>query len=144
MFKDARVGDRVWSMKRGWQEVVEIRPNAIYHIILKTFYGFVTITFDGKESVNDLLPTNFWNEIKIDPPPRPKRKVKRMTNGVWVNYYPSTKMWGSGHLTKEDAEGWGQPGAVQIYVPPQEYEVEERGFGGGQKNSKSMRRRSEV
>jgi hypothetical protein len=82
MFKDAKAGDRVWSVRRGWGSVKAIHEGG-YSIIVKFencpelgSYGY-----DGMEFHHDVFPTLFWDEVKIVPPPKPKRKVKKVIEG---------------------------------------------------------------
>ena len=89
MFKDAKVGDKVWSVQEGWGEISQIAPTSAWPVRVEfPNKNSNSYTFDGKEYECHDLPTLFWDEVKIDPPPRPKRKGKRVLEG-WVNIYPA-------------------------------------------------------
>lgn len=75
MFRNAKVGDRVWSFEFGWGTIVEIKNNFTYSIFIK-FDGqldLFSFTFSGKR-FNETKQTLFWNEIKFE---IPKRKLKK-------------------------------------------------------------------
>lgn len=71
-FRDAKVGDRVWSIRHGWGEIAQI------------YAGSFRVRYDngatsgmsvmGAEYLSDTNPTVFWNEFPIPDPPKPKRK----------------------------------------------------------------------
>lgn len=73
MFRNAKVGDKVWSMRNCWGTIVEINPN--YGCPLRVEFNNCdftnSFTMDGKEYVNDINPTLFWNEIKYETPKKP-------------------------------------------------------------------------
>lgn len=73
MFRNAKVGDRVWSIRHCWGTIVEINPN--YGCPLRVEFdkcdGLTSFTMDGKEYVDDINPTLFWDEIKFNIPERP-------------------------------------------------------------------------
>jgi hypothetical protein len=86
-FRDAKVGDRVWSMKWGWGDIRKI--NYEYSTVdYQSFKNNLLYKFnwDGRENSEDTSPTLFWDEVKIVPPPKPKSKVKKVIGG-WTCYY---------------------------------------------------------
>lgn len=60
-FSNYKVGDRVWNVIDGWQEVVEIFEGSKYPI--KTVSASYTI--DGRYIEIDEFPTIYHNEFKI-------------------------------------------------------------------------------
>ena len=74
-FENAKVKDRVWSVEFGWGTVDSVHPYIEVIFQNNQMYRFNS---DGSRfftlKVNQTL---FWDEIKIVPPERPKRKVLR-------------------------------------------------------------------
>ena len=72
MFKDAKAGDKVWDIRRGWGEVSYIEHTGKYPIFVK-FSNYVSGKFstEGKEFLNDINPTLYWDEFRIIPPKKP-------------------------------------------------------------------------
>lgn len=69
MFKNAKVGDRVWDFCNGWGTITNIDNEIIYPIDVK-FDNDVLMCFndDGKYYSTDIHPRLFWNEIKFEIP----------------------------------------------------------------------------
>ena len=105
MFRDAKVGDRVWWFPLGWSEIID--TNKDMGILAKSPQGNVCwFLFNGRLASNDIYPTIYWDEIQITPPPKPKRKVKKTIEG-WANIYhlnPDGVTLLYMHNTKESAE----------------------------------------
>lgn len=71
MFRNAKVGDRVWDFSKGWGTIVQI-CNDNYPITVQFEVGEIgAFTFEGKCSYSDLYPRLFWNEIKFEIPEKP-------------------------------------------------------------------------
>ena len=82
MFSNAKVGDRIWNVVQGWGEVVQIDNDPIYPLGIQFENGITEkFTLDGKGNRRDKYPCLYWDEIKIIPPPKPKRKVKKTVEG---------------------------------------------------------------
>ena len=70
-FENAEVGNRVWSSKHGWGRITKIDKSKVFNLLVASFLLpdntpiEITYTFDGRESLFDLHPTLFWNEIKL-------------------------------------------------------------------------------
>lgn len=78
MFKDAKVGDKVFDyIKQDWGTVRYIE-NSLYSLEVEFNNGDVKyFTMDGKLFNDDTLPILFWDEVKpIVPPKKPKPKLK--------------------------------------------------------------------
>ena len=85
MFQNAKVGDKVWSVLRGWGTILDINCGA-YPILVwfpeeTLSHGRGSYTFDGKYRAEDLVPELYWN--KIDLPEAPEKPIKRLTG--WYN-----------------------------------------------------------
>ena len=92
-FSSAKVGDRVWSSRFGYGVVetvtstpIGLHPNSDTKMGIKFDNQWAWYLIDGKQNGHDAFPTLFWDEVKITPPPKPKRKVKKVVEG-WVNLY---------------------------------------------------------
>lgn len=91
-FRNAKVGDRVWSIRFGWGKITEVLPRELYSIVAGFNNTSSSFTFDGKYDSTDINPELFWNEFKIPPEafvkPQPKLEVDTK---VWVWECPDTK-----------------------------------------------------
>ena len=80
-FENAKVGDRVWSVEFGWGRVDSVHP---YKEVIFQNNQMYRFNSDGSRfftlKVNQTL---FWDEIRIVPPERPKRKVVKTMN-LWA------------------------------------------------------------
>jgi hypothetical protein len=123
MFKDAKVGDRVWSITDGWGTIYNIDTDSEWPVKVKFENVKDSFDYDGKEHKHECNPTLFWDEITIVPPPRPKRKVVKKGT-VYLNIYPN-------HITAYANKDQAilvnkQSDIVAIAVPSHySYEVEE-------------------
>lgn len=89
MFADAKAGDRVYSFTRGWGVISEIREGTGYGIYVSFKKNTrETYTFEGRRFLEDRVPSLFWDEVYITPPPQPKRKVTK-TDEAWKVHLPS-------------------------------------------------------
>lgn len=124
MFADVKVGDRVWSVLCGWGVVVDI-DTSHYPVDVNFDAGSCDcFTFEGKQEIRDTSPALFWDEIKIVPPPRPKRKVTKTLEG-WINLYPGGSTSGNLHPTESVADQKADPGRIACVHVTGTYEVEE-------------------
>lgn len=71
MFRNAKIGDRVWDYLCGWGTIIEISNDN------RSFYPLVvefgkkeqgTYTFNGKRYIEELNQRLFWEEIKFEIP----------------------------------------------------------------------------
>lgn len=68
-FKDAKVGNKVWGITRGWGTI--IRNNEFYErpILVEFSDGSeLEYLYTGCQHEDDINPTLFWNEIKFTLP----------------------------------------------------------------------------
>ena len=65
MFENAKIGDKVWDIRLGWGEIIEIGYTILYPITVKFDSIIDKYTFEGKWAIKDKFPTLFWNEFKI-------------------------------------------------------------------------------
>lgn len=69
MFKNAKVGDRVWFFEHGWGTIINIFYEKEYPIIFKSDTDKIcNFRFDGRRDISDINPSLFWNEIKFEIP----------------------------------------------------------------------------
>lgn len=73
MFRNAKVGDRVWDFLKGWGTVIDISWDEDYPIFVKFDYEeFKTcFTYKGFADKDDKKPRLFWDEIKFEIPEKP-------------------------------------------------------------------------
>ena len=71
MFKNAKVGDRVWDFSKSWGIIEKICDDDYPIVVLFENKEIETFTFEGKYSCSDLYPRLFWNEIKFEIPEKP-------------------------------------------------------------------------
>lgn len=72
IFSDAKVGDRAWSFEYGWGTITHVFYENEYPIIFKSDTNKIcNFRVDGKRDINDINPSLFWNEIKIEIPEKP-------------------------------------------------------------------------
>ena len=101
-FRSARVGDKLWSPRYGWRPIRKLDEScSMFPLCMSLECGCQWIRMDGKMKSRDIHPSWFWDEIKIEPPPRPRRLVKKFVE-IWVNRYQN-KSYGGLYNTKEDA-----------------------------------------
>lgn len=89
MLRNVKVGDRVWSVRKGWLEVRAVHPTNTYAVELKdcgsaSKSGYCSCTFSGLANILDKYPSFFLSEIKIEVP----KRVVEKTLTVLLNYYP--------------------------------------------------------
>ena len=71
--REVKVGDRLWSILDGWITITVISDHPCYPIeSAENNY-----TSDGKLYNSNRGRVLFWDEVKIDPPPPPKQKVRK-------------------------------------------------------------------
>jgi hypothetical protein len=84
-FENAKPGDRVWDIRKGWGTIDKLNPHSVYSIIVNfdlDKQGEFTYTVKGKSFMSDINQSLFWNELKIEAPEKPPRT--KLVNGVEV------------------------------------------------------------
>jgi hypothetical protein len=123
-FEEAKVGDRVWDVLWGWGTIEGIKMHEDYPIRVKFDggrYDYFTVGgFIETENNNRSL---FWDEVKLEAPERPKRKVKKTYECWCLKRIDGYSIY---YSRKENAELYQQDyeGSVIIHLTG-EYEVEE-------------------
>jgi len=90
MFKDAKIGDRVFDYTlQEWGKIVAIEHKDQAYPINVSFGECLTkdYTINGSYSLGDVVPVLFWDEVRpITPPEKPLPKLKVDTRVlVWEN-----------------------------------------------------------
>ena len=71
-FETAKVGDRVWSITKGWGEIFRIDKRSEYPLYVKyDSTGYDTFTFGGYLLESYVMRSLFWDEVVIDAPAKP-------------------------------------------------------------------------
>ena len=72
MFKDAKVGDKVWNIRRGWGEIISTEWSNLHPILVEFLNSKnASFTTEGKEVPGDINPSLYWDEFRIVPPKKP-------------------------------------------------------------------------
>ena len=90
MFRRAKVGDKVWSLTRGWGTIIIVEDHgqsSDYPIHVRFDKGCTNCyTVCGKFYTHDINPTLFWDEIKLEIPKKPLPELEVDTKVlVWNN-----------------------------------------------------------
>jgi len=124
--REVKVGDRMWSAVSGYGVVTSIYLADDYIICLRAD-GLGSNNYCSNGAFYKGGPRClFWSEPKFDPPPPPKRKVKKWQ---WALKYPGGDRWTLSHYASDYLEisAWTWP--VDIIIGPRvdatEIEVEE-------------------
>ena len=90
MFSNAKIGDKVWSLTRGWGTITideDHGQSSDYPIHVRFDKGsndYYTVC--GKFYTHDINPSLFWDEIKLEIPKKPLHKLEVDTKVlVWNN-----------------------------------------------------------
>jgi hypothetical protein len=101
MFKDAKIGDKVWYIGRGWGTIVDIVINS-YPIAVEFKPGQVlSFLDDGRLFIDDEFPVLFWAESDISAGAYIKPLPKDTKVLVWdMNEFEALKRYFS-HFDKD-------------------------------------------
>ena len=90
-FELACVGDRVWSLRLGWGEIISMRNGLNYPLLVKFSGTTCSFTVDGRENLH--MPRYlFWDEVVIEAPTKPLPDLAVDTKViVWSDTTPKTK-----------------------------------------------------
>ena len=75
MFKNAKIGDKLYSIEEGWG-VLEDIIDSDYPLIVQFKFQRISFTIDGKRWRLSKNPTLFWDEIKFEIPKKPLPDIK--------------------------------------------------------------------
>lgn len=85
-FQNVKIGDRVWDFIHGWGFVDSVTEDSfIVHFgqnLFKIDFGY--FKRNARSTLISGPRTLFWDEVKIIPPPKPRKRVKKVTKG-WIN-----------------------------------------------------------
>jgi len=128
-FENAKVGERLWHIRRGWGTVSAIFTDGVEVVMdaeepyVSLGYNMPFVSFDGRENKSDLTPSWFWNEVQVIAPERPKRKVVK-TVERYANVYPHG-MGAWTYDTEKSAIDDGKGNCIATVKLTGEYEIEE-------------------
>lgn len=80
MFKNAKVGARVWSIQYGWGIIKYIINLDNYKLVIDFEDGIKRFTIDGKYNETDKYPSLFWQEFEI-----PEQALKKLLPDLEVD-----------------------------------------------------------
>ena len=75
MFKDAKVGDELYSIEDGWG-ILEAIADMGYPLNVQFKHHRVSFTIDGRRFTSSKNPTLFWDEIEFEIPKKPLPNLK--------------------------------------------------------------------
>lgn len=90
-FSNARNGDKVFHIIHEWGTITGTADDSFIARFINKENTLIDLSFwsDGRQFRSDKNPSVFWNEVKIVPPPKPKRKAEKTIAG-WINIYPNS------------------------------------------------------
>ena len=92
-FDDAKVGDKVWDFFRGRGKIIVVTEDTITVEFEEIGHSNLSIWKTGKQRSHEINQRLFHDEVKIDPPERPKEKCgacellmeyENLEKSVWV------------------------------------------------------------
>ena len=87
-FDGIQVGDKVWSSEYGWGVVKYVFPPNQVQICVDFKMDECRFDYSGKRNADlSCFQSLFWDEIKITPPPKPKKKEKKRVE-MTAKVYP--------------------------------------------------------
>lgn len=92
-FETAKVCDRVWSVTKGWGEIIAIDDKSSYPLSVKFDCGmYDTFDYNGYLAKTHIRQSIFWDEVKIEAPQKPLPDLAVDTKViVWNSVVPKTK-----------------------------------------------------
>ena len=126
IFENAKIGDWVFWVKRGWRTITDVRMDLTFPITIMCDRFKEDFMLDGRYSSSDKFPTLFPEDkvpqYYLDLCPKPKRKVKKIIE-IWVNIYPDGKF--NVYYSEELANKRASSERIGCAKLTGEYEVEE-------------------
>lgn len=124
------IGRRVWDLTRGFGTISDYddKENNLDSVYIVTVrydtHGELSYSTTGKY-LPFLNPQLFWDELKFEEPPKPKRKIKRQTE-LWGNVYLHPQAYTITYSSREEADKYAcKSNRVACVRLTGEYEVEE-------------------
>lgn len=74
-FSEAKIGDKVFALDLGWGEVVSLYAGGLVVEFEGRFAQLYLV--DGRECEEDINQMLYWDEVKIEPPARPKKPAPK-------------------------------------------------------------------
>lgn len=72
MFRNAKIGDKVWDIIYGWGNIISVIKDYPFPIAVDFSNGkTISYKFNGKNNDTDINPRLFWDEIKFEIPEKP-------------------------------------------------------------------------
>lgn len=104
MFRDAKVGDRVWDFLYGYGKVVEVNKDELWVEFQSLYFGKKRVyTFDGILRGVGLPQTLFWNEVKLEIPEKPfslEDELRKLEVVEFKNEYNNYSIYWSNNFQK--------------------------------------------
>ena len=90
-FETASIGDRVWSLERGWGKIRSLGEEVTYPIGVEFPDEYpLCYTLGGKRLITHGRQTLFWDEVEIEAPTKPLPKLaKDACLEVWSPLNPT-------------------------------------------------------
>lgn len=129
-FKDAKIGDRVWSILHGWGVIKDVIVDDSDENTYPLEVAFDhkgsnrSYTYDGKHYNHEVSPTLFWQEFDLPKFERPKRKVQKQIDG-WVNLYDGDIVGYKFYRSRTDADNNAREDRIDCVYLSGSYTVEE-------------------
>ena len=110
--KEIKVGDKVWSTVRGWEEVIAIDAENPYPIIT----GKSSYTTEGRYLRDIAFVSLFWQEMMLVPKPEPKYEWQFLYNCEGApSYFIASKLYyESEEAIREELNHWPERTVIRI------------------------------
>ena len=76
MFKDAKIGDKLYSVEEGWGIVEAIHASRIYPLTIRFDCCIRRFTLTGRRYEGSENPALYWDKIEFEIPKRPLPDLK--------------------------------------------------------------------
>jgi len=123
-FKDAEVGDEVYSMLYGKGKILNTSHLFSYPLLIEFFHGRKSYNLKGYNDNNHHQPTLFWSKPEIKAPEKAKRLVTK-TITKYINIYPTPHSTGGYYNSMEVAKRAACGPIIATIPVTGEYLVEE-------------------
>jgi len=76
MFRNAKTGDKVYDIRRGYGVIVNIQEYDMYPITAQIGNLIEEYTLEGKSHISNEIPFLYWDKPEIIAPPKPLPDLK--------------------------------------------------------------------